>query len=211
MKAFFTCILVFMVNGSSIAQNQQVETQSVTLDNLIAFIANTYPAKLDENHIDYNEDDVVSRNITFLLETSITNPSVEDALILKQAFKFLEKRLKTTDHISMIAYSGMNGLLLEKTSPSQLKKILFVTNDFKSNLNKIDSDGIAYAYSYTSENYEEDAINSVVMIRNPNATITKPRIESTAQITNQQPKQKNNVLLLTAITLLPEIIAIIKD
>ena len=211
MKALFTLVLVFMVNGLSTAQNQHIQTESITLENFISFIANTYPKQLNEDHVDYNEDEIISRNITFLIETASRNPSVEDALILKQAFKFLEKRLRETDHISIVAYAGMNGLLLEKTAPSELKKILNTTTDFKAHLDKINSDGIAFAYDYVKENFEEEAINSVVMIRNPNAEISYTSAIPNDLPTAEAPKQKNNILLLTAITLLPEIIAIIKD
>jgi hypothetical protein len=55
----------------------------------------------------------------------------------------------------------------------------------------------------------EDAENAVVMIRHPNRT--QEVSEAKAQDPDTKVKKNSNVLVLTAIALLPEIISVIKD
>jgi hypothetical protein len=206
MKTLITILFAITIFTTSNAQNQVIETQSVALDDFITFIAENYPMPAENNNN-------LSRNITFLIQTKRKNLSNETAIILKQAFKFLSKRLNEDDQISIVAYSGINGLVLDKTSPDDIKKIFFVLNDFKSNVNKIKSDGIAFAYEYANNSYEEDMLNSVVMIRNPHPTNSVIASSITPEEVNDTvaPQKNNSILLLTAITLLPELISIIKD
>ena len=77
----------------------------------------------------------------------------------------------------------------------------------KSSVKEFHDDGIALAYEFANENFMEDAVNTVIMIRNPNAaTIEQATVQNT-----KAPKVKNNVVLITAMALLPEIISVIKD
>jgi hypothetical protein len=135
--------------------------------------------------------------------------SIEDKVILKQAFKLLSKRLSENDLISIITYSGINGIALNQTEPYNLKRILHTIDNFKSSIKEIYPDGIELAYDYAEENFNEEAINTVVMIRNSN--ILAQNYNTSVLTAQSQQKSKNNAVLLTAITLLPELIAIIKN
>ncbi|WP_028871222.1 hypothetical protein [Psychroserpens burtonensis] len=117
----------------------------------------------------------------------------------------ISKRLSEDDSITIISYSGINGVVLEKTSPKALKKIMHALENYKSSIKELHSDGIQLAYTYAQENFEEDTSSTVVMIRNPKAS-------SASYIQNAEaPKKKSNTILITAIGLLPEIISLIKD
>ena len=108
-----------------------------------------------------------------------------------------------------MTYSGFNGIALKQTSPKDLKKILFVINDFKSSVKEFHNDGIELAYNYTQDNFDEDAINTVVMIRNPNVLLGNSAYNNASLV--EPPKKKNNAVLITAMSLLPELLAIIKN
>jgi secreted protein with Ig-like and vWFA domain len=202
MKAVIILILALFVNATSSAQEKNIETQSVSIENLITFIV--------ENYDTATEDEVQElKNISFLLQVSNVNQSVEAAVILKQAFKLLSKRLNEDDRISIITYSGINGVALGQTSPKELKKLLYTIDNLGSSVKEFHEDGIELAYEYTKENFIEESINSVVMIRNPN--ISREVSSNLVTQTTEAPKKKSNAVLLTAITLLPEIIAVIKN
>jgi len=60
---------------------------------------------------------------------------------------------------------------------------------------------------------EEDVVNTIIMVRNPNGTknessysVNASSIQDTAT-----KKQNGNMVLLTAIAVLPELLSIIKD
>ena len=218
MKTVFTLIVMLLSLTSLSAQNS-IETQSIALDNLITFVANHFPISSAVDNVNAktntNTEAVIkTKQISFILETSKSNYSSEDKIILQQAFKFLTTRLTKEDKVSVFVYSGQNGLLLDRVSAKDIKKMLSVISDVKSSITETHNDGIAMAYNQAQEHYNEAAENLVVMIRNPNAA--KNKTETTeidvASVKEQSTKSKGgNVVLLTAITLLPELISIIKD
>lgn len=95
---------------------------------------------------------------------------------------------------------------MEQYSVKEVKKILFTIDNFKSSIKEFHEDGITLAYDYTSENFVKDAINKVIIVRNPNASDVSLNNKSV-----EPKKRKNNALVLTAIALLPEIISVLKD
>nr|WP_321235592.1 hypothetical protein [uncultured Psychroserpens sp.] len=205
MKNQLVVLVALLVSFFCTSQDQYIETKSVSIDNFITFIV---------EHIENNDEDSESslRNVTFLLQTPISDLSPEDKVILKQAFKLISERLSLNDYISIVTYSGFNGIALKKTTPKDLKSIIYSIENLKSSINEFHNDGIELAYTYTKENLEEEAKNMVIMVRNPKSLIAKSSTVDQAQILqNGNEPKKNNLVLLTAITLLPQIISVIKD
>jgi len=202
MKSIITLILIAFVITTGIAQEKNIVTKSVQIDNLIPFVIQNFPTSNDG-------DDVEMRNITFLIQVSETDLSIENQVVLKQAFKLLSNRLSEDDLISIVTYSGFNGIALKQTEPSDLKKLLYTINNLKSSVKEFHVDGIELAYNYTNDNFEEEAINTVVMVRNPNASANANTYATPATVKTS--KNKNGAVLITAISLLPELISVIKN
>ena len=206
MKTLATMVFLFVLTNN-FAQQKNIETKSVLLDDFISFIADNYSA----SNPDSIEAPNKTNNLVFLIESNRNNPSREAIISLKQSFRFLSKRLSDDDQISLIAYSGLNGLFLNQSSPKQLKKILNALDDIKSNVEKDCDDGISFGYEYCSEIYDPSANNVVIMIRNPNASNYTENDISTTQIHQENKVKKGGAIVLTAISLLPELIAVIKN
>lgn len=200
MNILFTTTLALMLSIASHSQEKNIETESVTLDNLITFIVEHYSIQTDSTK---------TKNITFLIETYADSFNTEDSVILKQAFKLLSKRVTEDDLISIVAYSHFNGIALNQTEATGIKKLLYVVEHPKSSVKTFEDDGIELAYEFAKENFIEDSDNSVVMIRIPNRTTEVAKTES--KETRITTNRKSNALVLTAIALLPEIISVIKD
>jgi len=200
MNILFTTTLALMLSIASHSQEKNIETESVTLDNLITFIVEHYSIQTDSTK---------TKNITFLIETYADSFNTEDSVILKQAFKLLSKRVTEDDLISIVAYSHFNGIALNQTEATGIKKLLYVFEHPKSSVKTFEDDGIELAYEFAKENFIEDSDNSVVMIRIPNRTTEVAKTES--KETKITTNRKSNALVLTAIALLPEIISVIKD
>lgn len=210
MKHIITTLIAVLSITIVNAQSLNLKTESVEIDNLITFIADYFPAteKPKENTIN------LVKNTLFLIETTTKNFSQEDKIVLQQSFKLLSKRLTKEDTITIVVYSGQNGILLESISAKEIKRILYTLNDIKSNITKQHKDGITLAYKLAQEQFNEEEINTIVMVRNPKALTSKqPTVSSALAVTktDTEPKPKNNAVLITAITLLPELISIIKD
>ncbi|MFD2823743.1 hypothetical protein ACFS5M_08685 [Lacinutrix iliipiscaria] len=202
MKTLIQMVFVLTITIQIQAQEKIIRTESITIENVIPFMVEEY-ASPSEGH-----------NITLLIETTKRNFTSEEGILLKQAVKYVSEQLSEDDYISIVAYNNLNGIVLEQTSAKSLKKLLNVINDFSSHLSSKTNDGITLAYNYANENYKEDIENTVIMIRNPNGSkvITSQELSKTSALENTEAKRpKNNMVLLTAIAVLPELIAIIKD
>ncbi len=199
-KTLFTIALALMVSIASYSQEKNIETESVALDNFITFIVEHYSTKTDSTD---------TKNITFLIETYSNGFNTEDSVILKQGFKLLSKRLTEDDLISIVTHSHFNGIALNQAEAKAVKQLLHVIEHPKSSVKAFEVDGIELAYKLAKDNFIEDSENEVVMIRMPNRKSEVIKTEVTE--TKKKNKTKSNAVVLTAIALLPEIIALIKE
>lgn len=198
IKVLFILLIVAQVQG----QEQKIETQSVAIDDLISFVVTNY-----------NSQEAQQRNITFLIQTNESTLEAENKILLKQAFKILSERLTDHSKISLVTYSKFSGLALKPTSPKELKLILHTLNDLKGNISEFHNDGIQLAYNHTEQNRIENATNTVVMIRIHNKSqseVVNVKQEKKAE-EKAKKKKSTDVLLATAIGLLPELISLIKN
>lgn len=118
MRKYITLAFFLILSTSINSQELNIETKSVSIDNLITFIIETIQPKLEETVSP-------SYNMTFLLQTPANGLIIEDKVILKQAFKLISKRLDEDDKIAIIAYSGVNGIALKQSDPKDLKNIIY--------------------------------------------------------------------------------------
>ena len=202
MKTLILTICTILAIPNCSAQEKNIQTYSVTLDQLIGFVVETY--KVDK---DNSED---PHNVVFLLQFNGQTLTSEEAVLLKQAFKILAGRLSEDTLISIATYSGVNGIALQQTPSTDLKKILNTIENLQSSIKEFHDDGIAMAYDYMNTHFDEDFQNSIVIIRNPNSSTTS--LTSNIQATKEEKsKGKSSAIVLTAISLLPEIISVIKN
>lgn len=199
MKAILFTLLATLVIQQGLSQEKNIETRSVELDELIPFMVTHFKPQADP-----------PRNIVFLIQVSESGLDAESQIVLKQAFKLLSGRLTEDDVLSFVTYSGFNGIALKQTPPGDLKKILSAIEDLKGSVKEFHSDGIDLAYAYTNENFMTDGANTLVIVRNSTSGLVghSPANPSTA---NPQARQRNKAVLITAMSLVPEILAIIKD
>ncbi len=200
MKIRRLICLALMLSIASHSQEKNIETESVTLDNLITFIVEHYKLQTDLTE---------TKNITFLIETYSDEFNLEDKVILKQAFKLFSKRVTEDDLISIVTYSNFAGIALNQVDATDIKSLLYVIENLKSSIKTIEENGIELAYEFAKENFIDDSENSVVMIRIPNRSSEVAKTESSD--TKKSTKTKSNAVVLTAISLLPELIAVIKN
>ncbi|GAB1858001.1 hypothetical protein MHTCC0001_28380 [Flavobacteriaceae bacterium MHTCC 0001] len=198
MKTIFktTIILVLICLQSTYSQEKNIETHSVNIDNFIAYIV--------EN---YNMSNENICNLTFLIQIPKSGHAIEDKVILKQGFSLLSKRILENNTISILGYSGLNGIAMEQCPASDIKKILYTIENFKSSFKTLHEDGITLAYTHANNHFNDEGFNRVVMVRIPSGN----NASEVAEASKQVKQKKNNTLVLTAIALLPEIISVIKD
>lgn len=204
MKKLIQIVVLLLVTVQLNSQERRVETESVTLENLFTFI------------VDHFEEDGNPQNVTFLLKTHSAGFSEEDKFILKQTFKLLSKRLTEDDYISIATYNHYSGIALQKSTATDLKKMLYSVEHPKESIEAFAKDGIEFAYKYANVNFEEGYDNKVVMVRLPErkglasaSTTINPNMA--ANVTAAKNKGTGAAVVLSALALLPEIIQVIKN
>ena len=207
MKTLFKFICMLLLSTICSAQEKNIETESIILENFISYIVEEY---------EVSEDSIPRRNITFLIETYADDFNVEDRVILKQAFRLISKRLTKKDSLSIVSYSEYSGIMLNRVAATEAKKLLYAIENPKSSIAYLENDGIELAYKIANDAFTEDSENSVVMIRMPNRVVEvveqkKAAKQNISYNTSNNKSNNGSAIMLTAIALLPEIIAVIKD
>lgn len=199
MKSFIQLLLVLYVSLG--AKAQDIETFSTTIDGLNGLIVDALNSEV--------EDEMANpKNLVFLFETKTGKLSYDNKIKLKQSFRLLSSRLTSDDNISILVFSGKNGIVLRQTSATDLKTILHTIEHFSDKIETSNEVGLNLAYQYVEEYTNYKSEDSVIIIRNIE-TSPNQMVSEVGQ--SGEPKPKKNQVLLTAITLLPEIIALIKE
>ncbi len=196
MKKLATALIVLFVMQMN-AQEKNIFTKSVQLQEFIPFVVNNYKKKIDS---------IKTRHVTFLIPVDNPDEVTEKSIILKQGFRLLSDRLSEDDTVSIVAYSSINGEVLEPTSPKELKKILYALDNIEKSVSEKFKDGIQLGYDLANKNFNSNGINSVVIIRDTN---TGKKVASLKQKKAKRPR--NNAVLLTLISLAPEVLKILKE
>ncbi len=205
MKTLMIFVTTMLVALSLQAQENDINTYSVSLGDFINFIVDHY------EYQDPEEENEANKNIVFLIQVANTDISAEDMIILKQGFKLLSERLNDYNSISILTYFGYNGIAMDFVAPSELDDIYDTLSDLKSSIDEFHNDGIELAYKYVNENYVEDAESSIVIVRNPKTINLDLAVLSKTEIKKLKRKKKKKEIMKVAVSLLPEIIAILKN
>lgn len=196
-------IFLFLTMGimSSSLQAQTVETQSVGIADIIDFVAQEYPHQ--------EAEDQEPHKIVMALQVADGDLDVENRFILKQTFKLLSDRLNKASTVSIVAYYGLNGVVLDETPVKDLNRVYAAIESLKASVVEPQDDGLTFSYTYINNIKDEAAINTVLIVRNENAVNGEALSMSLKAQKKLKRKARNKTLLKTAVSLLPELIAII--
>ena len=199
MKATITLVLIMLGMAVGTAQENDIETKSVKIDDLISFVVQNYDAA-----------DQIDRNITFLVQVKEDQFGGEDLILLRQAFKLISERLSENSKLSLVTYSKFGGLALGPTLAKEEKLILHTLTDLKGNIAEFYQDGIALGYQHANQNFDDSFENTVVIIRNTSKAQNEV-VDIAKADKKAKRKQKTNAILIATLSLLPELIEVIKD
>ncbi|PHR69253.1 MAG: hypothetical protein COA67_11020 [Lutibacter sp.] len=198
MRKITTNLFLLFVIVQVRSQENNIFTKTVQIEEFIPFVVNNFPKEIDVEKY---------RNITFLIPITNLGATDETSVILNQAFRLLSRRLNEEDMITLVVYSAINGEVLKSTSVKELKKILYALDNVNTSISELFEDGVQLGYDIADTNFDEDAVNTVVMIRSS----AKVNGNSFTHQNVKPKKKKNNIVLLTLLGLAPEIISILKD
>jgi len=205
---FYTLLTLGIVNA--LGQNDpEVHTKTIKIDDFITYVASQEPSETDQK-------------LYLAVETGVNGFDAQQRFHLEQGIKLLSKRLPENSSIALGTYGANGRLIAPYTKTSQLTDVYNRIPQSVNEKTKAQLDGIDLAFQMASTQFQEDANNMVIIIRNNQTAITK--IGSTTpstkaqnlQETKEKPAAATNqklggAIALTALSILPEVLDIIKD
>ncbi len=101
-------------------------------------------------------------NLVLLIDTSGSMNEENKLPLVKKAMRILVDELTAKDHISLVAYAGSAGVVLEPTSGDQKGKILGALDQLSAGGSTAGGEGIALAYTMAERNFSKGAVNRVI-------------------------------------------------
>jgi Ca-activated chloride channel homolog len=102
-------------------------------------------------------------NLVFLIDTSGSMDAPDKLPLLKRAFALLLDQLSADDTVSIVAYAGSAGVVLEPTDASQKARILAALDGLSAGGSTAGAAGIELAYRLAEEARIGDGTNRVIL------------------------------------------------
>jgi Ca-activated chloride channel family protein len=102
-------------------------------------------------------------NLVFLLDVSGSMNSPDKLPLLVNSLKMLVDNMGEEDTVSIVVYAGAAGTVLEPTSASEKTKIYNALDSLSAGGSTAGAQGINLAYQLAEQNFEEDAVNRVIL------------------------------------------------
>lgn len=222
MKNIITTALLFI----SISVNCQNEIVTVALkgDQLITYAAENFPSEKRQQ-------------LYIIVETGSGGIDLESRFYVEKGILLLLKRLNEEDQIALGVYGKAQGIILPYTAISSKEVILEkIESLFNGTFKTTKIDGIDLAYEAAVKAKIDEAISTVIMLRGTSkngrqeitlqknaygktntTSTTKSEFTATEQEAQREQAKATNhsklggAIALTALTILPDLIEIIKD
>lgn len=102
-------------------------------------------------------------NLVFLVDTSGSMNAPNRLPLVKQSLSMLLTQLDANDRVSIVAYAGKAGAVLEPTAASDKTKILDAIEKLDAGGSTAGAEGIRQAYSLAERNFDANGVNRVVL------------------------------------------------
>jgi Ca-activated chloride channel family protein len=102
-------------------------------------------------------------NLVFLIDTSGSMNQVNKLPLLRNSFKLLLNSLKPTDTISIVAYAGSAGTVLEPTEVKDKRKILAALDRLSAGGSTAGGEGLRQAYNLAEESLKNGGVNRGIL------------------------------------------------
>jgi Ca-activated chloride channel family protein len=102
-------------------------------------------------------------NLVFLIDTSGSMDEPDKLPLLKRAFALLVDQLGANDTISIVAYAGSAGVVLEPTKATDKAKIIGALENLSAGGSTAGAEGIELAYRLAEQNKVTNGVNRVIL------------------------------------------------
>lgn len=110
-----------------------------------------------------NLDTLPPSNLVFLFDVSGSMDMPNRLPLLKSAFRLLVNNLRDKDSVTIVAYGGVTGVMLNCTSGGEKEKILKVIDELEAGGNTPGESGIRMAYREARNHFIREGNNRVIL------------------------------------------------
>jgi len=110
-----------------------------------------------------NLDSLPPSNLVFLIDVSGSMAMPNKLPLLQAAFRILVNNLRSNDHVAIVAYAGVPGVILPSTPGSAKSKILNAIDYLSAGGATAGEAAIKLAYQIAEENFIKDGNNRVIL------------------------------------------------
>ncbi len=102
-------------------------------------------------------------NIVFLIDSSGSMASAEKMGLLKKSYQMLVEKLDKGDHISIVAYAGSAGVVLEPTAGNKKREIIAALDKIEAGGSTAGGEGIELAYKTAEKYFRKNGNNRIII------------------------------------------------
>ena len=135
-------------------------------------------------------------NLTFLIDVSGSMNSPSKLGLLKSSFKLMANNMRAQDRISIVAYAGAAGAVLEPTAGNEKAKIMQALDKLSAGGSTNGSAGIQLAYQLNEDNFIKQGINRVIIATDGDFNVGTTNFEQLKELVE---RKRNKGIALTTL------------
>jgi Ca-activated chloride channel homolog len=132
-------------------------------------------------------------NLVFLIDVSGSMFSPERLPLVKASLKLLVAQLRENDRVSLVAYAGNSGLVLDSTSGAQKDRIVEALDRLEAGGSTNGSQGIQQAYDVAEAHFIKNGTNRVILCTDGDWNVGTTNTEALVKLIEQ--KRETGVFL----------------
>ena len=155
-----------MVNYFSYDYNQPENEDPISFDFTMApapWNPNNHLLRIALKAKEIDLSDIPPSNLVFLLDTSGSMSDDNKLPLVKQSLKILINQLRPEDKVSVVAYAGTTGLILDATSGSEKDRIIDAFDHLDADGSTAGGAGIQLAYDIAKMNFIAGGNNRIIL------------------------------------------------
>ncbi|MHC1693613.1 MAG: von Willebrand factor type A domain-containing protein [Sphaerochaetaceae bacterium] len=137
-------------------------------------------------------------NLVFLLDTSGSMADSNKLPLLKESLQILVGNLRPQDMVSIVAYAGSTGLILEATPGSQKETIINAFRELEASGSTAGGEGIELAYKVAKANFIKGGNNRVILCTDGDFNVG---VSSTGELERMVEEKRQDNIYLTVLGL----------
>lgn len=190
-------------------EDTELQTISIKIENFISYIA-------------AQENTALERRIFLALEIGENGLEAEERFYIEQGIKLLSKKVTENSLIAIGTYGAKGQLIMPYTQIIDIKDVTSLIQTIQLDRTPGQTDGLDLAFQTAALQLKEGIDNDVIILRNDHVKSTNYAIAAVQAEPklDKKPKEKaaavnhtklGGALALTALTILPDILEIIKN